>query len=155
VSSKALARDDSLLGVDFLDREGCIGARGERIRQARLRFTQAQVVTLTRDEFFREMMDVKFYAGTQRDDPGCGVHRVLPARGRRRSLREFDPLVLLTTPAARAEAVREYCAWLHGTPAGRAVKRAARRELRGRNLACWCPTGHPCHAHELLKVANA
>ncbi|WP_269062108.1 DUF4326 domain-containing protein [Salipiger marinus] len=26
-------------------------------------------------------------------------------------------------------------------------------ELRGRDLACWCPDG-PCHADVLLKIAN-
>jgi hypothetical protein len=30
----------------------------------------------------------------------------------------------------------------------------ARRELAGRNLACWCPPGEPCHADVLLEVAN-
>ncbi len=30
-----------------------------------------------------------------------------------------------------------------------------RRELRGKNLACWCPLNKPCHADVLLKVANA
>jgi hypothetical protein len=29
-----------------------------------------------------------------------------------------------------------------------------RRELRGKNLACWCPLDEPCHADVLLKVAN-
>lgn len=26
--------------------------------------------------------------------------------------------------------------------------------LRGRDLACWCPLGVPCHADVLLEVAN-
>jgi len=30
----------------------------------------------------------------------------------------------------------------------------ARTELRGHDLACWCPLGGPCHADFLLKVAN-
>ncbi|WP_367128289.1 DUF4326 domain-containing protein [Saccharothrix sp. HUAS TT1] len=29
-----------------------------------------------------------------------------------------------------------------------------RRELAGRNLACWCPPGQPCHADLLLALAN-
>jgi hypothetical protein len=29
-----------------------------------------------------------------------------------------------------------------------------RRELRGKNLACWCKPGEPCHAAVLLKLAN-
>lgn len=28
-------------------------------------------------------------------------------------------------------------------------------ELRGKNLACWCPLGEPCHADVLLELANA
>jgi hypothetical protein len=28
------------------------------------------------------------------------------------------------------------------------------RELRGKNLACWCPLDGPCHADVLLEVAN-
>ncbi len=28
------------------------------------------------------------------------------------------------------------------------------RELRGKNLACWCPLGEPCHADVLLAIAN-
>ncbi len=26
--------------------------------------------------------------------------------------------------------------------------------LRGKNLACWCPPGSPCHADVLLEMAN-
>jgi hypothetical protein len=29
-----------------------------------------------------------------------------------------------------------------------------RRELRGKNLACWCVPGAPCHADVLLEIAN-
>lgn len=27
-------------------------------------------------------------------------------------------------------------------------------ELRGKNLACWCADGSPCHADVLLEIAN-
>ena len=27
-------------------------------------------------------------------------------------------------------------------------------ELRGKNLACWCPSDRPCHADVLLELAN-
>ena len=27
--------------------------------------------------------------------------------------------------------------------------------LRGKNLACWCPLGSPCHADVLLEFANS
>jgi hypothetical protein len=29
-----------------------------------------------------------------------------------------------------------------------------RRELRGKDLACWCALDQPCHAAVLLKIAN-
>jgi hypothetical protein len=29
-----------------------------------------------------------------------------------------------------------------------------RFELRGRDLACWCPLDQPCHADVLLELAN-
>lgn len=29
-----------------------------------------------------------------------------------------------------------------------------RNELRGKNLACWCKPGYPCHADVLLELAN-
>jgi hypothetical protein len=28
------------------------------------------------------------------------------------------------------------------------------QQLRGKNLACWCPLDSPCHADVLLKIAN-
>ena len=30
----------------------------------------------------------------------------------------------------------------------------ARAELRGKNLACFCPLDQPCHADVLLRMAN-
>lgn len=30
-----------------------------------------------------------------------------------------------------------------------------RSELRGKDLACWCPLSSPCHADVLLELANA
>ncbi len=34
------------------------------------------------------------------------------------------------------------------------IMRAAFAELRGKNLACWCKPGQPCHADVLLRLAN-
>jgi uncharacterized protein DUF4326 len=31
----------------------------------------------------------------------------------------------------------------------------ARRELKGRDLACWCSLDGPCHADVLIEIANA
>ena len=30
-----------------------------------------------------------------------------------------------------------------------------KRDLRDKNLACWCPLDGPCHADVLLRIANA
>lgn len=34
------------------------------------------------------------------------------------------------------------------------IMRPALDELRGKNLACWCKLGTPCHADVLLRLAN-
>lgn len=38
--------------------------------------------------------------------------------------------------------------------AGEAPTRDALTQLRGKNLACWCKLGEPCHADVLLELAN-
>lgn len=35
-----------------------------------------------------------------------------------------------------------------------ALRYAAREELAGKDLACWCPLNLPCHADVLLEIAN-
>ena len=52
---------------------------------------------------------------------------------------------------ARRVAVAWYRPWLDGQTELVAL---ARQQLRGRDLACWCPLGGPCHAEVLLRVAN-
>ena len=54
-----------------------------------------------------------------------------------------------------------------GSPAQRVVSYAqyltdnpnliadTKKELRGRNLACYCPLDQPCHVDVLLKLANS
>jgi Domain of unknown function (DUF4326) len=51
----------------------------------------------------------------------------------------------------RSEAVRRHAAIEGQDPKYRA---AARRELRGRNLACYCPLDQRCHADTLLRISN-
>ena len=40
---------------------------------------------------------------------------------------------------------------IHGTPPTLAEIQTA---LRGKDLACWCKPGEPCHADVLLELAN-
>lgn len=41
------------------------------------------------------------------------------------------------------------------TAAGAETLEAVRRELRGKNLACWCRDGNRCHGDVLLQIANS
>lgn len=52
--------------------------------------------------------------------------------------------------ATRDEAVERFAAWLHSQPD---LEAAARVELRGKDLVCWCAPAK-CHADVLLLVAN-
>lgn len=36
----------------------------------------------------------------------------------------------------------------------RDTREQARRELRGKNLACWCDLSNPCHCDIWLEIAN-
>lgn len=45
--------------------------------------------------------------------------------------------------------------WLRIGPRDNPVTiESVRRELAGKDLACWCPLGQPCHADVLLEIAN-
>ena len=55
----------------------------------------------------------------------------------------------------RRRVVDQFELWTQGTEKGRALAAEARVELRGKDLACWCPVGQPCHADVLLELANA
>lgn len=48
----------------------------------------------------------------------------------------------------------------HRWPAGRVPRQWTtiediQSELSGKDLACWCPLGQPCHADVLLEIANS
>lgn len=58
---------------------------------------------------------------------------------------------------AQAEAIARYRLWIKGDlriehfpPSHESI----RAELAGKNLACWCRQGSPCHADTLLELAN-
>lgn len=60
---------------------------------------------------------------------------------------------LRAVPDAEA-AVGFFRGWInsaHGAP----MRYAAKEMLRGKDLACWCPVGSPCHADVLLEIANS
>ena len=51
------------------------------------------------------------------------------------------------------DAVALYRTWLEHTLAG-AWRLMRLHELRGKDLACWCPLDQPCHADVILELAN-
>lgn len=53
---------------------------------------------------------------------------------------------------AVVDALEKYKAYLAQKPN---LITAARRELCGKDLGCWCRLDQPCHADILLKIANA
>jgi len=61
---------------------------------------------------------------------------------------------------SREQQVADYKRWIDGDVGGRVwagpppTEAEIRKELRGKNLACYCPIGEPCHADLLLKIAN-
>lgn len=57
----------------------------------------------------------------------------------------------LMEPLTPTEAVREYKMLIEGD-LGRIL--TIKRELKGKNLACWCPLDRPCHGDVLLEIAN-
>lgn len=63
----------------------------------------------------------------------------------------------------RQDIVRDYEHWLRRDLGYRSAEnvygkppttKEIRKFLRGKNLACFCPAGEPCHADVLLKIAN-
>jgi hypothetical protein len=52
-----------------------------------------------------------------------------------------------------AERATAFAIWAWA-PAQADFRSKVRRELRGLNLACWCPLDGPCHADTLLAIAN-
>lgn len=42
----------------------------------------------------------------------------------------------------------------HGHALTKRLRNRSVSELRGKNLACWCKLGAPCHADVLLEIAN-
>lgn len=65
-----------------------------------------------------------------------------PDRNQRQAVECFEHW--LTTPGITA-----------GIPEKKQAILDSLHELRGKNLACWCPIGSACHRDVLLRLANA
>lgn len=80
------------------------------------------------------------FVGTRGDSPEADLSR------RRRAVEVFRAYV---GPELGPQIALE-----RGLVDARARLFARLPELRGKNLACWCPLGAPCHADVLLELAN-
>lgn len=63
----------------------------------------------------------------------------------------------LDRAGAQAEAVARHARWIVGeltTDRQPPTLEKIRTELGGKNLACWCGEGTPCHVETLIKLAN-
>lgn len=58
-----------------------------------------------------------------------------------------------TEAVARRFAVWSFRRWLLRSDFAR--RRVRIDELRGHDLACWCPLDQPCHADVLIELANS
>lgn len=54
----------------------------------------------------------------------------------------------------RRRATEAFAAYVIEAPWAPEFAEAVRTELRGKDLACWCPLDQPCHADVLLQIAN-
>lgn len=70
--------------------------------------------------------------------------------GDRVQLTPDQPLVVCFSAQ---EAIDAYRSFLEH-PIGARFKADVVAQLRGKNLACWCKPGRPCHADVLLEMAN-
>lgn len=68
-----------------------------------------------------------------------------------------NPIKVGRDVSTKAEAVAAYRRYIMAAmdPADGSTMLADLGELRGKNLACWCKIGEPCHADVLLELANA
>lgn len=60
----------------------------------------------------------------------------------------------LTAEQCHSFAVSEFRTDRHGRHPGYPSDDEIRRELAGRDLACWCSLDEPCHGEVLLEIAN-
>lgn len=65
-----------------------------------------------------------------------------------------NPIVVGSKEAPdRATAVGLFRKWIVTQPD---LQQSARKELKGKSLACWCPVdGGPCHADVWMEIANS
>lgn len=92
---------------------------------------------------YRKYPPSQYLDGTPREAED--MQRIPDAERRRWSVIDFEDML------RRAPTGDTGTGW--GRP-GETAYDTIRRELAGKDLACWCPLDAPCHADVLLKIAN-
>lgn len=59
-----------------------------------------------------------------------------------------------TKQQALAVAKDAFSRWVRHPKKNAIIRDAIRRDLRGKDLCCWCRLDEPCHADVLLEIAN-
>jgi|JI10StandDraft_1071094.scaffolds.fasta_scaffold157590_1 hypothetical protein len=67
----------------------------------------------------------------------------------------WSPAWVAHMPNALAERVYRDTMRLQSRVGGIERRAWIKADLRGKNLACWCKPGEPCHADVLLEIANS
>lgn len=73
---------------------------------------------------------------------------------------KFGNPFVVTKDRTQAEAVTAFRTWLAvddctaGMPERKQIILESLHELKGKNLACYCREGTPCHGDVLLELAN-
>lgn len=65
-----------------------------------------------------------------------------------------NPHDLTDTPESRQWCIDQFRRLIY-QPQNAELLALAKTELRGKDLACWCPLDQPCHADVLLEIANS
>jgi len=63
---------------------------------------------------------------------------------------KFGNPFIIGRDGTRDSVIKQYEVWLHSQPA---LMAAAKQELKGKSLVCWCAP-HRCHGDVLLRIAN-
>lgn len=84
-----------------------------------------------------------FIVGNQLTDLPDSVSRIIRFTGE-----EMDANVI--TPKIAVDAFKIWITFAYAADS----LRDSLHELTGKNLACWCKIGEPCHADVLLELAN-
>ena len=66
----------------------------------------------------------------------------------------FGNPFLISSESDEQFCVDAYRRWIH-RPGQAWILNMAKKLLKGKDLACWCPLDQPCHADVLLEIANA